>query len=119
MDTRNNFSQSACEKTHESPLKGLSELNKVQLILCSHFRQCVLDRKVIVEKICTTHQRADIFAKALPRDAFRYLQSAISGWQTFVRECHEHVIHDGIHKFPQQIVRVPAAPILPCARSWR
>ena len=25
----------------------------------------------------------------------------ISGWQTFARECHEQIIHDGIHKFPQ------------------
>ena len=45
-----------------------------------HFRQYVLARKVIVEKICTAHQRADMFAKALPRDAFRYLRSTISGW---------------------------------------
>ena len=66
-----------------------------------HFRQHALDKKVMVEKICTTHQRADIFTKALPRDAFRYLRSTISGWQTFARECHEHVVHDGIHKFPQ------------------
>ena len=72
-----------------------------------HFRQHALDKKVLVEKICTAHQRADMFAKALPRDAFRYLRSAISGWQTFARECHEHVIHDGIHKFPQ----IPAASI--------
>ena len=55
-----------------------------------HFSQYVLDRKVTVEKICTTHQRADMFTKALPRDAFRYLRSTISGWQTFARECHEH-----------------------------
>ena len=45
-----------------------------------HFSQYVLDRKVTVEKICTTHQRADMFTKALPRDAFRYLRSTISGW---------------------------------------
>ena len=44
-----------------------------------HFRQCVLD-KVLVEKIATTHQRADVFAKALPRDAFRHLQRSIIGW---------------------------------------
>ena len=42
-----------------------------------------------------------MFTKASPRDAFRYLRSAISGWQIFARECHEHIIHDGIHKFPQ------------------
>ena len=65
------------------------------------FRQCVLDWKVIVEKICTTHQRADMFTKASPRDAFRHLRSTVSGWQTFARECHEHIVHDGIHKFPQ------------------
>ena len=26
--------------------------------------------------------------------------------------CHEHIIHDGIHKFPQ----IPAAPVSPCAK---
>ena len=71
---------------------------------------------MIAEKICTAHQRADMFAKASPRDAFRHLRSTISGWQTFVRECHEQIIHDGIHKFPQQIVRIPATPISPHAK---
>ena len=31
-------------------------------------------------------------------------------------DCHERVIHDGIHKFPQQIVRIPAMPVSPCAK---
>ena len=44
------------------------------------FRQHVLDKKVLIEKIATDHQRADIFTKALPRDAFRYLQRTIIGW---------------------------------------
>ena len=26
-------------------------------------------------------------------------------------DCHEHVIHDGIHKFPQCILRIPVTPI--------
>ena len=30
--------------------------------------------------------------------------------------CHEHVIHDGIHKFPQQIMRIPAAPVSHCVK---
>ena len=38
-----------------------------------HFRQYVLDKWILVEKIATKYQRADIFTKALPRDAFRYL----------------------------------------------
>ena len=45
-----------------------------------HFRQHALDKKVLVEKIATTHQRADIFTKALPRDAFRCLRRTIIGW---------------------------------------
>ena len=65
--------------------------------------------EIAPEKICTAHQRADVFTKALPRDAFRYLRSTISGWQTFARECHEHIIHDGIQKFPQ----IPAASVSP------
>ena len=44
------------------------------------FRQCVLDKKALVEKIATTHQRADVFAKALPRDAFQCLRRSIIGW---------------------------------------
>ena len=35
-----------------------------------HFCHWVLDKKVLAEKIATDHQRADIFAKALPCDAF-------------------------------------------------
>ena len=35
-----------------------------------HFHQHVLDKKALIEKIATTHQRADVFAKASPRDAF-------------------------------------------------
>ena len=62
------------------------------------------------------HQRADTFTKALPHHAFQYLQSKISRWQDFARECHEHDFHDGIHKFPQQIVQIPATPISPCAK---
>ena len=29
---------------------------------------------------------------------------------------YEHTIHDGIHKFPQLIVQIPATPILPYAK---
>ena len=71
-----------------------------------HFCQCTLDKKALVEKIATTHQRADVFAKALPRDAFRCLRRSIIGWQDFARECHEHEIHDGIHTFLQCILRI-------------
>ena len=75
-----------------------------------HFCQFALDKKILVEKFCTQHQRADMFAKALPRDAFRHLRSTVCGWQTFARECHEHVVHDGIHKFPQFTLRIPLRP---------
>ena len=50
------------------------------------------------------------------RDAFRCLRSKISGWQTFGRECHEHIVHDGIHKFLQCIMQIPATPISPHAK---
>ena len=45
-----------------------------------HFRQYILDKIVMVEKISTKFQRADIFTKALPRDAFQYLRRTILGW---------------------------------------
>ena len=45
-----------------------------------HFRQYILNGKITVEKIATKFQRADIFTKALPRDAFRQLRSTIIGW---------------------------------------
>ena len=45
-----------------------------------HFREHVKDGSVIVEKIATTFQRADIFTKALPRDTFQYLRKTIIGW---------------------------------------
>ena len=32
----------------------------------------------------------------------------MGGW---CNGCHEQIIHDGIHKFPQQIMRIPATPI--------
>ena len=59
-----------------------------------------------------------LFTKALPRDAFQCSRSTISGWQTFARECHEHIFHDGIHKFPQHIMRIPAAPVSPHAEVF-
>ena len=31
--------------------------------------------------------------------------------QTSQMQCHEHVVHDGIHKYPQCIMQIPAAPI--------
>ena len=45
-----------------------------------HFRQHVLDKTIVVEKVDTQHQRADIFTNASPRDAFRYLRKTIIGW---------------------------------------
>lgn len=45
-----------------------------------HFRQYVLSKQILVEKIATQHQRADIFTKALPRDSFRYLRKLVIGW---------------------------------------
>ena len=72
-----------------------------------HFRQHVLDETVLAEKIATTNQRADVFAKASPRDAFRHLRRTIIGWQDFARECHEHKTHDGIYIFPQHLLRIP------------
>ena len=56
----------ALELANAHKLRPRTKHLSVQL---HHFRQYVLDRKVSVEKICTTHQRADMFAKALPRDA--------------------------------------------------
>ena len=88
----------ALELANTHKLRPRTKHLSVQL---HHFRQHALNKKVIAEKICAAHQRADVFAKASPRDAFRCLRSTVSGWQTFARECHEHVIHDGIHKFPQ------------------
>ena len=45
-----------------------------------HFRQHILNGMIKVEKIATKFQRADIFTKALPRDAFQYLRRSIIGW---------------------------------------
>ena len=45
-----------------------------------HFRQYILNKTIVVEKVDTQYQRADIFTKALPRDAFRYLRKTIIGW---------------------------------------
>ena len=67
----------ALELANNHKLRPRTKHLAVQL---HHFRQHVLSKQVIVEKIDTTHQRADIFTKALPRDAFRYLRSTIVGW---------------------------------------
>ena len=45
-----------------------------------HFRQCILNFMIKVEKIATQYQLADIFTKALPRQAFQYLRNGIMGW---------------------------------------
>ena len=67
----------ALELANNHKLRPRTKHLSVQL---HHFGQFILDKKAIVEKIDTTHQRADIFAKALPREAFRYLRSTILGW---------------------------------------
>ena len=107
-----NVSALALANTHK--LRPRTKHLAVQL---HHFHQHALDKKVLVEKTCATHQHADVFAKALPLDAFWHLQSKISGWQDFARECHEHKIHDGIHTFPQCILRIPAASSCSQARD--
>ena len=45
-----------------------------------HFRQCILDKRVTVERVATKHQLADVFTKPLARDAFECLRSRILGW---------------------------------------
>ena len=67
----------ALELANTHKLRPRTKHLSVQL---HHFRQYVLDRKVIVEKICTAHQRADVFAKALPRIAFQSLRRMLIGW---------------------------------------
>ena len=67
----------ALELANAHKLRPRTKHLSVQL---HHFRQHVLDKTVLVEKIATTNQRADIFAKALPRDAFRYSRRTIIGW---------------------------------------
>ena len=37
-------------------------------------------KTIVVEKVDTQYQLADIFTKALPRDAFRHLRKTIIGW---------------------------------------
>ena len=51
------------------------------MTMCSVLMQCMtwhILEEIVTLQMCT-HQRADTFAKALPRDTFRYLRSKISG----------------------------------------
>ena len=48
--------------------------------LMAYFRQYILDKTITVKKVDTKYQRADIMTKALPRDAFEFLQKTITGW---------------------------------------
>ena len=45
-----------------------------------HFREHVRNGRVRIHAIDTREQLADIFTKALPRDAFQYLRHKICGW---------------------------------------
>ena len=43
-----------------------------------HFQQHILDKTIVIVKVATKYQRADIMTKALPRDAFEFLCKTIS-----------------------------------------
>ena len=79
-----------------------------------HFRQCILDKTIKVEKIATTYQRADMFAKALPRVAFRSLRRTLIGWQSFARECHDAEIMMEFANSRNTHCVFPAAPLRVC-----
>ena len=67
----------ALELANNPKLRPRTKHLAVQL---HHFRQCISNKMIIVEKVATKHQLADIFTKPLPRDAFQYLRSRILGW---------------------------------------
>ena len=79
-----------------------------------HFRQHVLDKTIAVEKVDAQHQRADMFAKALPRDAFRHLRKTIIGWQCFARECRILMTRWNLQKFPH----VPSLNVAISRSPW-
>ena len=88
---------SALESANTHKLRPRTKHLAVQL---HHFRQHVLDETIAVEKVDTQCQRADVFAKALPRDAFRHLRKTIIGWQHFARECRIPQMRWNLPKFP-------------------
>jgi len=45
-----------------------------------HFREYVRDGSVRIHPIDSREQVADIFTKALPKDAFIYLRNKLCGW---------------------------------------
>ena len=67
----------ALELANNPKLRPRTKHLSVQL---HHFRHCVETKEIIIEKVATKHQLADIFAKPLPKDAFQYLRSRIVGW---------------------------------------
>ena len=64
-----------CLEAHQQPRKA-----RMGDLQTHHFCQYVLDKTIVVEKVDTQCQCADIFTKALPCDAFRYLRKTIIGW---------------------------------------
>lgn len=67
----------ALELANNPKLRPRTKHLSVQL---HHFRHYVETKEIIIEKVATKHQLADIFTKPLPKDAFQYLRSRIVGW---------------------------------------
>ena len=59
---------------------GIRKYVDLSGLSCTRSTAYILNKTIVVEKVDTQHQRADIFTKALPHDAFRYLRKTIIGW---------------------------------------
>ena len=77
--------------------KGAEELTKVPKIRprtkhiatkYHHFRESVKNKTLLVKRVETSHQLADIFTKALPKQSLEYLRHQIMGWTAILSHGH-------------------------------
>ena len=53
-----------------------------------HFRESVKNGTLLIKRVETSHQLADIFTKALPKQSLEYLRHQIMGWTAILSHGH-------------------------------
>ena len=83
--------------THFEDNKGAEELTKVPknrprtkhiATKYHYFRESVKNGTLLVKRVETSHQLADIFTKALPKQSLEYLRHQIMGWTAILSRGH-------------------------------
>eukprot|EP00957_Ditylum_brightwellii_P094739 7214697-Ditylum_brightwellii.AAC.1 len=62
-----------------------------------HFQKAVKDKIIIVKRIDTKDEKADIFTKPLPLQSFETLRASILGWMSILTRIDAVETEESIH----------------------